>query len=251
MLGAVWARPLVLLSLTALITFGPGAASAQSREPLIDRGRIIGGSTKQLRDVRPVRGFLPKPGLLRPGTAGQAALVYLNPAANFPSYKKIMLDRVVIYTTADSQLNKAPQGQRQAVATKFYANLYNALKQRCQMVQKASPGTLRLRVALTDATRPNAAVNTVATFAPYVSTAYSVGSAALNKGVGYFAGTASVEGYAVDAAKGTLLWQAVDKRGGTTALVANTLDSWRDANNAIEAWSSKIAARLRELGACQ
>jgi len=248
---AVWARRLIFLSLTGLVALVPLLARAQNRDPLIDRGRIIGGSTKQMRDVQPVRGFLPKPGLLRPGAAGQAALVYLNPAANFPSYKKILLDAVVIYTTPDSQLNKAPQDQRRAVANKFYSDLYNALKQRCQMVRTASPGTLRLRVALTDATRPNAKVNTVATFAPYLSTAYSVGSLAFNKGVGYFAGTASAEGYAIDATKGTLLWEAVDKRGGTTALVANTLDSWRDVNNAIEAWSAKIASRLYELGACQ
>jgi Protein of unknown function (DUF3313) len=144
-----------------------------------------------------------------------------------------------------------PHNQRAALANTFYAHLYNALKARCEMVRTASTGTIRLRIALTDATTPDAKVNTVATFAPYVSTAYSVASLAFNKGVGYFAGTAAAEGYATDAKSGALLWQAVDKRGGTTALVANTLDNWRDVGNAFKAWSGKLASRLQELGVCR
>jgi uncharacterized protein DUF3313 len=239
------------LGIVALIALAASLAHAQSRDPLIDPGRIIGGSTKQMRDVRPVRGFLPKPGLLRPGASGQAALVYINPTANFAAYSKVMLDPVAIWTTPDSALNRVPQNQRRAVANKFYSGLFNTVSKRCQMVRTPSPGTLRVRIALTDATTPNAAVNTVATFAPYVSTAYSVAAFAFNKGIGYFAGNASAEGYVTDGSKGTLLWEAVDKRGGTTALVANTLDNWRDVNNAIEAWSEKLASRLTELGACR
>ena len=40
-------------------------------------------------------------------------------------------------------------------------------------------------------------------------------SFAFNKGVGYFSGTATGEGFATDAVNGELLWEAVDKRGGT------------------------------------
>jgi len=248
-------RKFLVLGMVPLIAVAVAVAAAaahgQSRDPLIDPGRIVGGSTKQMRDVQPVRGFLPQPALLRPGTAGQAALVYINPTANFPSYNNVMLDAVAIWTSKDSVLNRVPQKQRRAIANKFYSDLYTKVSKRCQMVRKPSPGTLRVRIALTDATTPNAAVNTVATYAPYVSTAYSIASLAFNKGVGYFAGTAAAEGYAIDATTGTLLWEAVDKRGGTTALAANTLDNWRDVGNAIEAWSEKLASRLQELGACR
>jgi hypothetical protein len=50
---------------------------------------------------------------------------------------------------------------------------------------------------------------------------------------------------------GTLLWEGVDKRGGTTALVENTFDTWLDVHHAFEAWSARLAARMKELGACQ
>ena len=228
------------------------AACAQTGgNSLIQPGQIVGGATKQIRDVQPVTGFLPNASLLRPGGSGQATLVYRNPTANFSQYNKVMLDPVAIWTARDSQLNNVPQNQRQAAADRFYTDLYNALSKRCQMVRSPSPGTLRLRIALTDATTPDATVNTVATYTPYVSTAYSLASLAFNNGVGYFAGSAAAEGYATDASTGTLLWEAVDRRGGTTALVSNTLNTWLDVDHAFEAWSEQLASRLQELGACR
>ena len=218
---------------------------------LVQPGQIIGGGTKQITDVQPVGGFLPNPSLLTPGGAGQAALVYRSPTANFASYNKVMLEPVAIWAPPDSQLNTVPPAQRQAVANTFYSDLYNALQKRCQMVTSPSPGTMRMRFVLVDAKIPNATVNTVATYTPYASTAYGVASLAFNKGVGYFAGTATAEGYGTDATNGGLLWEAVDKRGGTTALVENTLNTWLDVEHAFQAWSDQLATRMQELGACR
>jgi hypothetical protein len=69
--------------------------------------------------------------------------------------------------------------------------------------------------------------------------------------VGYFAGTATIEGYATDSTDGTLLWETLDKRGGTTALLENTLNTWLDIDHAFEAWSDRIASRMQDLGACR
>src|ERR1700730_2755695 len=173
-------------------------------------GQIVGGGTEDIRDVQPVAGFLPNASLLQPGGAGRAALVYRNPTADFSRYNKVLLDPVAIWTNTDSKLNSVPQNQRQAAANRFHADLYNALSKRCEMVTSPSPGTLRLSIAVTDATTPNAAVNTVATYTPYVSTGYGLASLAFNNGVGYFAGAAAAEGYATDATTGSLLWEAVD-----------------------------------------
>jgi hypothetical protein len=216
-------------------------------------GKIVFGGTRQIKDVQPVAGFLPAPSLLQPGDRGQAALVYRNPTANFAVYNKVFLDPVTIWTSPDSALNRVRESQRQALANLFYADLYNALSKHCQMVSSLSrPGTMHLRVALTDATTANALLNTVATYAPYgISMAYRLASLAFNNGVSFFAGRAAAEGYATDATTGTLLWQAVDRRAGRTAIIANTLNSWRHVQNAFQAWSAKLVARLQELGACR
>ena len=75
------------------------------------------------------------------------------------------------------------------------------------MVTAPSPGTMRMRFALFDAKIPNSTENTVATYTPYVSTAYSLASLAFNNGVGYFASAATAERYATDATNGRLLWE--------------------------------------------
>ena len=109
---------------------------------------------------------------------------------------------------------------------------------------------MTLQFAIVNAKLPNAALNTLALYAPYESTAYAAASLLFNKGVGYFAGTATVEGYATDAANGTLLWQGVDKRGGTTAAVENTLNTWLDVHHAFQSWSNQLVSRLQLLGVC-
>jgi hypothetical protein len=218
---------------------------------MVQPGQIVGGGTKQIAGVQPVGGFLPNASLLNPGGAGQADLVYRSPTANFASYNKVILEPVAIWAPPDSPLNSVPVEQRQAAANAFYSDLYNALSRRCQMVTAPSPGTIRMRFALVDAKIPNSTENTVATYTPYVSTAYSLASLACNNGVGYFAGTATAEGYGTDATNGGLLWEAVDRRGGTTALAENTLNNWNDIDHAFQAWSNQLATRLQELGACQ
>ncbi len=213
-------------------------------------GQIVGGGTVQMTDVRPVAGFLPHPELLQRGSAGEAALNYRNPAVNMASYRAVMLDPVTMWTAPGSPLDSLPANQRQAAVNVFYSDLRDALQQHCQLVSAPGPNTLRMRFALVDATLPNAAVNTVAIYTPYASGVYDAASLVFNKGVGYFAGTATAEGYAVDATNGTLVWQGVDRRGGTTAAVENTLNTWLDVHHAFEAWSNQLVLRLQTMGVC-
>ncbi|HWB49320.1 MAG TPA: DUF3313 domain-containing protein [Stellaceae bacterium] len=223
----------------------------QDPNATIQAGQLVGGGTKQIAvETPPVGGFLPHPELLQPGGPGRPSLVYLNTSANIGKYRKIMIDPVTIWAGPNSELNKVPADQQRALANLMYSELYNALKGHCAMTQRAEPNTLHFHFALVDTKEPNATINTVATFAPYASTAYSVASFAFNKGVGYFSGTATGEGYATDAVNGTLLWQGVDKRGGTTALVANTLDNWRDIRHVFEAWGVQMRTRLQQIGIC-
>jgi hypothetical protein len=233
---------------------GPlGGASPIAQKPSgFQAGDVVGGATREIKkDVRPVSGFLPRPELLAPGGPGRPAMVYFNREANPASYRKVMLEPVTIWAGPNSGLRKVPANQQRDLANLFYADLYKALKGKCTLVKSAVPKTIQFRVALVDTSEPNTALNTVATYAPYASTAYSLSSRLFNKGVGYFAGSATVEAFAVDAVTGTLLWEAVDKRAGTAALASNTLDSWRDVRHAFEAWGVQMRTRLQQAGVCR
>jgi hypothetical protein len=213
-------------------------------------GQIVGGGTVEMADVRPVGGFLPKPELLQRGTDGEPALNYRNPAVNLASYHAVMIEPVALWLAPGSPLDSVPADQRQAAANLFYSDLHDALQKHCNLVTAPQPGALRFRFALVSAKLPNATINTIATYAPYASGLYGVASLTLNNGVGYFAGTATAEGYAVDAGNGTLVWQGVDKRGGTTAALENTLNTWLDVHHAFEAWSEELVSRLQKNGIC-
>jgi len=239
--------------LLACVMAGLAAAACSSNESIgpFQVGQIVGGGTKQIASVQPAAGFLPNPSLLQPGQQGQPDLVYRSPTANFASYRSVRLEPVAIWTSPGSPLNQEPEAQRRALANTFYSDLYTALSQHCQMTRTASPGALRVRVALVDAKPSNAVEDTVATYAPYVGAAYGAASLAFNHGVGYFAGTATAEAYGTDAANGTVLFEAVDRRGGTTALLENTLDNWLDVHHAFTAWSNELTAKLQQMGVCR
>ena len=240
------------IGLTAIGLLSVLAACQQmeSAKSSLQTGQIIGGGTVQMTDVQPIAGFLPQPALLQPGTPGEAALNYRNPAINFDTYHAVMLEPVQLWLAAASPLDGVSQDQRQAAANLFYADLRDAVQKHCKLTMVAAPGVMRFQFALVNAKLPNAALNTVALYTPYESGAYDAASLLFNNGVGYFAGTATVEGYATDAGNGTLLWQGVDKRGGTTAAVENTLNTWLDVHHAFQAWSNQLVSRLQSLGVC-
>jgi Protein of unknown function (DUF3313) len=214
------------------------------------KGQIVGGATKQMRDVEPVGGFLPDPSLLEVGGQGASALMYRNSSVNLSRYDALILDPVTIWTGPNSPVATVPEEQRQVLANTFTSDLYQTLKTKCRMTQKSGPGVARLRFALVDVTTPNATLDTIANYTPYLNVAYKLASAGLNQGVAYLAGTATIEGYATDSVNGAILWQAVDKRGGKTALLTNTLNTSTDADNAFKAWSSRMLVGLQQLGIC-
>jgi len=211
---------------------------------------IVGGGTAQVAGATPVDGFLPHPELLTSGGPGRPDLVYFKPGLNFANYNAILLDPVVIISDPTSPLSSASTEQRYALVNTYYSELFAALSAHCTMQASPAPGTLRLDFALTDAKLSDGLVKTLATYTPYVSVAYKVGSVAFNDSVGTFSGTATSEAYATDSISGTLLWQGVDKRAGTTALIQNTTNNWLDVDNAMKAWSAQAAKRLQELGVC-
>jgi Protein of unknown function (DUF3313) len=241
-------RALILLA--AAVTVSACAQDGDSVGP-IQLGQIVGGATKQVPDMRATGDSLPEPSLLKPGTADDAALLYVNSSTKFPIYNKVLLAPVKVWPAPGSQLNKVYPEQKRELADTFDHDLFQAISPHCQIVTTPSRGTLQINVALVDVDLPDFLLNTLASYTPYLSTVYSAASFAFNHGVAYFAGSATAETYATDAMDGTLLWEDLDKRAGTTAFVENTFDALLDIHHAFEAWSAKLAARLQRLGACR
>jgi hypothetical protein len=207
--------------------------------------------TKQSADFKLADGFLPKPALLKPGKEDQAALVYIDPTVNFPSYGMILIEPVMVWTTPGTAFDKVPAEQRQAMANDLYAHLHKKISAVCDVVDAPGAGVMRIRVALIDAEQSDPVANTISTYVPQAHVLNLLSSYAFNGGVGVFTGSATAEGYATDSVTGRVLWEGADKRAGSNAIGTDTLNSWEDVYNTFDAWSDKFAKRLLALGACQ
>lgn len=224
-------RHVLLASLTALVL---GACAGQSP---------VGEPTTQVSEVEP-SGFLQDYSLLKPGAEDQASLAYWNPTADFNAYDKVMIDPVTIWLGSGSRLKDAEPAERQQLANEFHAALVKELEKDFTVVTDAGPGTMRVRVALTDAQASSPALDTISTYIPQARLLQSV--VTMGSDTAGFVGEASAEGEVRDTQSGVLLAAGVDRRAGTKSLGDSTFDSWDDARRAFDAWAKQFSANLKK-----
>lgn len=177
------------------------------------------------------------------GSAENTALwVYKNPAADWRKYKKIQLDPVTLWMSQkDSQLNDVSVEDRQRLAALLWKQLDEQLRKDYEMTSQGGPDVLRIQAAITEAGDSNATLDTVTSIIP--QTRLLSGMKSLATGVSGFTGSASAEIKITDAADGTILVEAVDRRGGTKSLRGVT-NEWNDVEEAYRYWAEKMRYRL-------
>lgn len=180
--------------------------------------------------------------LLQPGQEGQAAMVYINPSAQWSQYNKILLEPVEFWDSPNS--NISPSDQHMLTAY-FYNQLKTDLEKNFTLVDQGGPGVIVLQVALTNASAATPGLRSVSVVIPQARILNGLQS--LATGSYAFVGSAEGEMKVTDAATGQLLAAAIDKRAGGMALSSAAQWQWGDAENAMNYWSEKINTRLLEL----
>ncbi len=179
---------------------------------------------------------------LQPGQEGQAAMLYVDPSANWKQYDKIMLEPVEFWDGADTKVS--PQDQHTLTAY-FYNKLKEDLQKNFTIVDQGGPGVLQLQVALTNASTSTPGLRTVSVLVPQARVLNAAQSLATDSYA--FAGSAEAEMKASDSVTGQLLAGAIDKRSGGVALSNAASFKWGDAESAMDYWADKISSRLLEL----
>jgi hypothetical protein len=170
--------------------------------------------------------------------------IYKNPAAEWRKYKKVWLDPVTIWMSQkDYQLKDVAVEDRQRLAALLWSKLDEQLRKDYQMTSQAGPDVMRVQVAITEAGESNAVLDTVTSLIP--QTRLLTGAKGMATGVSGFTGSASVEMKVTDTETGTILAEAVDRRGGTKSIRGVT-NSWNDVEEAYRFWAEKMRYR-----ACQ
>ncbi len=180
--------------------------------------------------------------LLQPGKEGQAAMVYVDPNANWKQYNKIMLEPVEFWDGPDTKVSPADQ---HTLTAYFYNELKEQLQKNFTIVDQGGPGVLQLQVALTNASSATPGLRTVSVIVPQVRILNLAQSMATDSYA--FTGSAEAQMKATDSATGQFLAGAIDQRSGGMALSTAAQWQWGDAENAMNYWAEKISSRLLEV----
>ena len=192
-------------------------------------------------------GFLGNYSQLKEGGEGKALLVYIDPKADFKSYKRILMDPVKLYASSEHSMSNVSPEERQALLNYVDAALREHLKDYV-FVREPGPDVMRLRVALTEAEDSYVVLDTVSTILP-IGLAISSLKAAVT-GAHSFVGSAGVEAELQDSQTGKRLFAAVDRReGGKVTGKGDKFDEWHTVKNAIDYWADRLQVRLAELRA--
>lgn len=225
-------RRIVGVMMISLLIGASGCASTQPAKSVEKSGFL--GDYSLLKEG--------KRSMVKEGAEDQALLVYKNPAADWRKYNKILLEPVTIWMSQkDSQLKDVSVEDRQRLAALLWSKLNESLSKDYEMTTGPGPDVLRIQVAITEAGESHAVLDTVTSIVP--QTRLLSGVKSLATGVSAFTGSASGELKATDSATGTILAEAVDRRGGTKSLSGVT-NSWNDVEEAYRFWAEKLRYRL-------
>ena len=202
---------------------------------------LLGGcAARRATPPADMSGFLDDYSLLREGGKDDVRLVYRNPKADWPRYDKVLLEPVTLWRSGRKSLEPVPEADLLRLAADFQAAVRARLGEGFVLVDQAAPGTLRIRLGITDA-RASDPILDILTAAGGV--AHSAGDGPLDPETRRFIEGAVIEGEMRDAVSGELLAQGVDHRRSTGSL-AGVIDTWADIDRAFARWADRVCGRL-------
>ena len=202
-------------------------------------GLVFGcASTRSSRKVE-LSGFLGDYRQLVPGPRGGAQMRYINPEFDVAAYPKLMLDPISVYTSKKGRLSLEKPEVLKAVVDYLDATVRKELQEGAfELVDRAGPDTLRMRIAITDAQASRPLRDLTSSVLPY--------GIALNVGVRVFTGKnrgvgeARLEMELLDSTTHERMAAAVDARSGTKN-PTGLFDGWNDVKKAYDYWARKMA----------
>ena len=176
---------------------------------------------------------------LTPGGEGQSYLRYVNSGARWSQYRKVIVDPVIIVSSAESQISPAAA---QHLANYFDAALKAQLGTKFQLTGRPGAGVMRIQVALTDARAATPGLRTITMAVPQARTLSTVGY--LATGSFPFVGAAEGAAKVLDSQSGERLAALADRQVGGGHIKAAAQWTLGDAENAINLWAERAANQL-------
>ena len=127
---------------------------------LLLMGAIAGCAVTQQASVQRAgaSGFLGDTSMLTPGDKEQASLRYVNPAAQWTRYKKVLLEPVTFWGDDKTKISAKDQ---QMLCNFLHEQLSDQLGKKYELVNEPGEGVMRLQVALVDAESATPVLRTI------------------------------------------------------------------------------------------
>ena len=177
--------------------------------------------------------------LLTTGGKDQTGLIYVNPAAQWSQYNKVMIHPVTFW--GDNSTQVSPPDQHMLV-NYFSQQLHKELGQKFQIVTQPGPGVMTVDVAIVDAEAATPVLRSISMIVPQAHMLANLQY--LATGSFPFVGGAQAEAKVTDSVSGQILALAVDKRIGGGSFTTGFQWQWGDAENAVNHWAELAANRL-------
>jgi Protein of unknown function (DUF3313) len=211
---------------------------------------IVGCVAKQSRKVEK-SGFLGDYSQFRQAKENEALHVYVNPKADCRKYSKVIIDPVTLWgTSEDSPLAKLNEKDQKMLATRGWGTVYDAMR-KADFAITDTPGSdvMRVRAAVTEATKAKVMLANAMAVAPYVWQAATLWG--MGTGKWPFLGELASEMEIMDSLTGERLMAGVDKVSGTMGSNMDPRARWDDVRKGFDHWREKIGRRMvscRETG---
>jgi len=206
---------------------------------LVSGCMTTGGGTEAARS-----GFLGDYSQLQPGAPGQAQLRYLAPDAQIGAYDKIIIEPITVYASGTKgALNSASRDDLQRMVDYLFATVQTRLASDYALVKEAGPGTMRLRIAITEAQGAEIPLNLRSAGLPV-----GLGGGPLQKmnQNNPSVSRAGVEMELVDSQTGKRLLAAVDSRTGSKE---DSFSKLQGIQEAYDFWALRLQQQLAALRA--
>ncbi|SFE12783.1 DUF3313 domain-containing protein [Paracidovorax konjaci] len=165
------------------------------------------------------------------------------PAPDWRGYSRLIIDPVTVYRGPDQQFEDVPETARYALAD-YLRNQFTArLATRFRIVDRPTPGTLRLRLTLTGAKSTTRGLSTVTRF-DLAGGPYNLVQGLRGK-EGTFTGSVSYAVEIFDAPSGALLDAFVTRQYPNALNIAATLGTMDAAQAGIEKGADELLAQFR------
>ncbi|NQT51095.1 DUF3313 domain-containing protein [bacterium] len=187
-------------------------------------------------------GFLKDYTLLRTTKGDRAQLLFVSNQTDWGRYDKIIIEPVSIWRVPGSKLEDLPENELNDLGRYFHTAIKKELAKDYRIVDEPSVGTMRFRLALTEARKSHVTMDMITSVLP-VGLGVSVVQK-LAMGTHSFVGKATVEVELKSATTGEILAAAVASRVGGKTFDTGKLSSWSDVRAAADHWAERLRVQL-------